>query len=209
MAIKKSILEKKMLYRAAKALLLILPILVIFLLSKGQINICTSSQKSILDMPQEYVVYIAIGVMSYYLILIAAWRLFLYIVFGGLEEDTKKQEKDQPPVQVGSKPSGTMQIIPIIIILSIVIIFILSEMGYIKLPKINLKSPEISKEKTAPVSTCYATSAQMSTPCGSVRNGVRTSGVIVPASCNCPGDTTYAQMDNITAGGPYKICTCN
>ncbi|MFH1971107.1 MAG: putative Ig domain-containing protein [Patescibacteria group bacterium] len=45
-------------------------------------------------------------------------------------------------------------------------------------------------------------------PCRSVENGVGVSAVIVPASCNCPSDTDFAQMDNITAGGPYKICTC-
>jgi hypothetical protein len=45
-------------------------------------------------------------------------------------------------------------------------------------------------------------------PCGSVRNGVGVTGVIVPGSCDCPSDTTFAQMDNVTAGGPYKICTC-
>lgn len=45
-------------------------------------------------------------------------------------------------------------------------------------------------------------------PCRSVENGVGVSGVVVPASCECPSDTNFAQMDNITAGGPYKICTC-
>jgi len=45
-------------------------------------------------------------------------------------------------------------------------------------------------------------------PCGSVQNGIGVSAVIVPASCDCPSDTNFAQMDNITAGGPYRICTC-
>ena len=45
-------------------------------------------------------------------------------------------------------------------------------------------------------------------PCHSIQNGVAVSGVIVPASCNCPSDTTYAGMDNTAPGGPYKICTC-
>ncbi|KKU94759.1 MAG: Hemagglutinin-related protein [Parcubacteria group bacterium GW2011_GWA1_48_11b] len=45
-------------------------------------------------------------------------------------------------------------------------------------------------------------------PCRSVQNGVGVTGVVVPASCDCPSDTNFAQMDNITAGGPYKICTC-
>ena len=45
-------------------------------------------------------------------------------------------------------------------------------------------------------------------PCRSVENGVGVSGVVVPGSCDCPSDTTFAGMDNITAGGPYKICKC-
>ena len=54
-------------------------------------------------------------------------------------------------------------------------------------------------------STCLTKS---NPPCHSVENGVGVFAVIVPASCNCPSDTDFAQMDNITAGGPYKICTC-
>ncbi|MFH1236312.1 MAG: putative Ig domain-containing protein, partial [Parcubacteria group bacterium] len=45
-------------------------------------------------------------------------------------------------------------------------------------------------------------------PCGSVQNGVGVSAVIVPASCECPSDTIFAQMDNTAPGGPYRICTC-
>ncbi len=45
-------------------------------------------------------------------------------------------------------------------------------------------------------------------PCHSASGGIGVTGVIVPGSCDCPSDTTYAQMDNVTAGGPYKICTC-
>lgn len=46
-------------------------------------------------------------------------------------------------------------------------------------------------------------------PCRSVQNGVGASGGIVPASCDCPSGTTFAQMDNVAPGGPYKICTCD
>ncbi|MBS3055068.1 MAG: hypothetical protein J4452_01080 [Candidatus Aenigmarchaeota archaeon] len=46
-------------------------------------------------------------------------------------------------------------------------------------------------------------------PCRSTQGGVGVSGGIVPASCNCPSGTTYAGMDNMAPGGPYKICTCN
>lgn len=208
MAIKKSSLEKKLLYRASKVFFLTLPILAILLLLNGKINVCDTSQKSALDILQKNIVYIAVGLTSYFLILMVVWRLFLYIVFGGLEDDTKKEENNQL-AQVKSRPSKMMQLIPILIALAVFIIFILSEMGYVTLPKINTNSIGSPKVKTIPKSTCFTTSAQMATPCYSVRNGIKTSGVIVPASCSCPSDTTYAQMDNVTAGGPYRICTCN
>lgn len=50
--------------------------------------------------------------------------------------------------------------------------------------------------------------AKSDPPCHSVVNGVGVTGVIVPGSCDCPSDTVFAQMDNVTQGGPYKICTC-
>lgn len=57
---------------------------------------------------------------------------------------------------------------------------------------------------------CPATSAQTSTPCGSVQNGVAVVGVIVYDYCECPSDTVYSgTTDRVTPGGPYKICTCN
>jgi|SRR3989338_5946358 len=208
MAIKKSTLEQKWYYRVAKVFFIILPILIIFLLLNGKINVCDTSQKSTFDLLQKNIVYIAIGLTSYFLILMAVWKIFLYIVFGGLEDDTKNKESDQS-AQVRPEPSKVMQLIPILIVLGILIIFILSEMGYITLPKINTNSIGNPTVRTVPKSTCFATSAQMATPCNSVKNGIKTSGVIVPASCRCPSDTTYAQMDNITAGGPYRICTCN
>lgn len=214
MPIKKSYLEQKWYYRVAKVFFLILPLLVILFFLNGKINICDISQKNILDILQKNIVYIAAGLVSYYLILKAIWRLFLYIVFGGLEDDTKKAgsqaiqpvNPDAQPVR--PRPAGIAQWIPIIIILSVVAIYVLSEMGYVILPKIDLNSLGSSNVKTTSKSTCFATSAQWGTPCRSVENGVGVSGVIVPASCNCPNDTTYAQMDNITAGGPYRICTC-
>ncbi len=45
--------------------------------------------------------------------------------------------------------------------------------------------------------------------CHSISNGIETTGVLTYAYCNCPSGTTFAQMDNTAAGGPYKICTCN
>ena len=204
MSIKKSFLEKRLLYRATKVFFLILPILAIFLLLNGKVNICDTSQKSTLDILQKNIVYIVIGLTSYFLILIAVWRLFLYIVFGGLEDDTKKEESDQS-TQVRSKPPKIMELIPILIILAVVIIFILSEMGYITLPKINLDNNNNNSDGNSRSVTCPTRS---NPPCNSVKSDIKTSGVIVPGNCNCPSDTVFAQMDNITKGGPYKICTC-
>jgi hypothetical protein len=31
----------------------------------------------------------------------------------------------------------------------------------------------------------------------------------VPTNCDCPSNTTYAGMDNVSAGGPWKMCNCN
>ncbi|MDO8444677.1 MAG: Ig-like domain-containing protein [Deltaproteobacteria bacterium] len=39
--------------------------------------------------------------------------------------------------------------------------------------------------------------------------GIVMVGGIVPSSCGCPSGTTYAGDDTVTAGGPYKMCTCN
>ncbi len=56
---------------------------------------------------------------------------------------------------------------------------------------------------------CPTLSSQTDTPCHSVSGGIGVYGVIVPGSCpKCPDDTTFAQMDNVTPGGPYRICTC-
>ena len=66
-------------------------------------------------------------------------------------------------------------------------------------------SLRVNPANTSNNTTCPTTS---NPPCGSSENGIAVMGVIVPASCSCPSDTDFAQMDNITAGGPYKICTC-
>lgn len=62
----------------------------------------------------------------------------------------------------------------------------------------------VSKSKAVP-STCPT---KLNPPCGSAQNGVAAAGGLVPASCDCPSDSTYASMDNVAPGGPYKICVC-
>lgn len=212
MPIKKSTLEQKWYYRIAKTLFLILPFIVIifFLLSKKTI-VCDVLPVDILDILQHDIIYIVMGLILYFLILILIWKIFLYIVFGGIEDDTQRKESGQAQSANQPEPKSVkiVRLIAIIIILSAFAILILSKMGYITPSGVNTDLSGQDKEPApAPGYTCPATSAQTSTPCHSAKGGVGVSGVIVPDKCDCPGDTEYAQMDNITAGGPYKICTC-
>lgn len=207
MTIKKSTLEQKWYYRLAKVFFLILPFLIaiLFILRK-RIVVCSSLiQESIFDLSLNYIIFIAIALILYFLFLKWIWRGFLYIVFGGLEDDTKKQEKDQSSVKKEPKYEKTAQITPFIIAFIIFTIIALSKMGYIKLPKINLDNNNNNSDGNSRSATCPTRS---NPPCNSVKSGIKTSGVIVPGNCNCPSDTVFAQMDNITKGGPYKICTC-
>lgn|SRR3989339_543700 len=103
MPIKQSSLEQKIFYRVAKVIFLILPFLIAAVLFlKGYISIPELFQKNIFKIsPQEildllqknivYIAYVVIGLVAYFLILNATWRLFLYVAFGGLEDDVKKK----------------------------------------------------------------------------------------------------------------------
>jgi len=206
MPIKKSQLEQKWYYRVAKAFFLILPIVIviIFLLGLlgGKINICDPSPNNILDILQKYIVYIVVGLLLYYLILNAIWRLFLYIVFGGLEDDKEKKDDDKQAA-AKSEPSKKEQLMPLFVILILIAIFFaLYFAGYIDLSNFFKVTPSPGP------TTCHATSAQWGHPCHSVSGGVGVSGLPIPDACSCPTDTKFASMDNITPGGPYKICVC-
>jgi len=81
-SIKKSHLEQKWYYRIAKVLVLTLPLAVIAIAYfTGDITVGDLSEKA---------VALAIGLPAYYLVVAAGWKIFLYIAFGGLEDDTKK-----------------------------------------------------------------------------------------------------------------------
>lgn len=94
MSIKKSRLEQMWYYRIMKVFLLILPLLAIIVIFwKGYIDISDISQNNILAVVQkniDQIVYTVIGLVLYFVILKGVWRGFLYIIFGGLEDDTKK-----------------------------------------------------------------------------------------------------------------------
>jgi hypothetical protein len=134
MTIKISTLEEKWYYRVAKVLFLIFPVFILvcpFL--TGYIKFDSISLKTIpliLQKNSEYIVYITIGLISYFIILKIILGIILYIVFGGVENDTKIKSHQE------------MQLIPIILILVIVAIYILSQIGYIKLPKLDINSDQ-------------------------------------------------------------------
>jgi hypothetical protein len=46
--------------------------------------------------------------------------------------------------------------------------------------------------------------------CGKTTNGIQFVGAPHPKACgDCPAGTYDSGDDNVTAGGPYNICTCN
>lgn len=171
MSIKKSFLEQKLFYRVTKVIYLVFPLLAaVVLFLKGYIKIPELFQKNILDIPQKNlldllqkngvsIVYAVIGLVLYYLILGGIWRLFLYIAFGGLEDDTKNKDNEQP---ASARPEQlqAMQLIPLIIILGVIIIYLLSAKGYIKLPKVDLNfgQPTPIVKQPTPISHPFGTS---------------------------------------------------
>jgi len=93
MAIKQSTLEKKWYYRTAKVLFLLFPFV-----AAALVIIHNIQQKNI-----NSIIYIVMGMVVYLLILKIIWRTFLYVVFGGLENDVKRKgvgEAQQPTSQV-------------------------------------------------------------------------------------------------------------
>jgi len=115
MPIKRSLLEKKWYYRVAKVFFQVLPLpTVVIVFLKSGITIPEISQKNIPTILQaniNNIVYAVIGLVVYYLILKMIWGSFLYIAFGGLEDDTMKKDGvtiDQPKGQISQSaaPSG-------------------------------------------------------------------------------------------------------
>jgi len=199
MTIKQSSLESKWYYRVLKTLLLIVPLLLVLVLFLTRRTVaCIVTFGGLPDLTT--LILIALGVIFYYVLLRTLWRTALYIIFGGVEDDTRGGLTSGGP---GRSAKGLWIIAIIIVIVAAVLIA--AQQGYITLPRF---LTDITKVKSGPGPSCPATSAQTSTPCGSVKGGVGVSGVIVRSTCNCPSDTVFSGMDNITAGGPYRMCTC-
>ncbi len=122
MSIKQSSLEKKSLYRIAKIFFLLLPWLVLAVVFLGGYII-------IPEITQQHIIaaYIVGGLILYYLFLNLTWRGFLYIVFGGLENDTKKPitarvQPVSPITQPVQKPNQAAPVFGILVFVIILVI---------------------------------------------------------------------------------------
>jgi hypothetical protein len=123
MPIKKSRLEQKWYFRVAKVLFLGLPIVAgaIYLFTLG--NVVTT-----LTFWEKNAIYLGSFVGAYYVILAIAWRVVLYLVFGGLEDDTKPKGAAAPP----PRPANPAQeVLPLILLLIVIIIIGFSQSGFL------------------------------------------------------------------------------
>jgi hypothetical protein len=102
MAIKQSTLDKKWYYRIAKVVFVWIPPILVALAFFLVLYAGYSS-----SLPTDFVV-MGGGLIVYYLLLTGVWRGFLYIAFGGLENDTKKKMAVAAPRSVSpATPSQT------------------------------------------------------------------------------------------------------
>lgn len=95
MAIKQSTLEKKWYYRMLKVLSIAIPSIMAALVVIHKIQ-----QENITG-----IIYTTVVLMAYFLILKLVWRTFAYIIFGGIENDVKKESAktaQQPKEQITS-----------------------------------------------------------------------------------------------------------
>lgn len=130
MSIKKSFLEQNLFYKVAKVTYLLLPLLIaigfilknlVFIQSLFKIDFAVVIQAYSFD-----IIYAFFGLIAYYLIINWLFRLFLYIAYGGLEDDiTKKPEKvrfinlPSQPAQNPNQDSGLGLLFLIILIIII------------------------------------------------------------------------------------------
>lgn len=199
MPIKKSVLEQKWYYRLLKVTYLILPlaITIIFILN-NKVNIPLISQKNLADLVQKNlvnIIYVLIGVVLYYSIIP---RAVFYLLFGGIEDDTKaKSLNNQATINQSA-------FIPLFILLMVVIIFLLSEKGYINLKNLNLSS--IQTNKTKPVSPTHTYGSACTDSQG--KKGIYgTNGICY--SCSSGTAQTSAQGNCSSGIAGVYCCTAN
>jgi len=95
MSIKKSLLEQKWYYRVAKVIFVWVPPLLVvvgvFVLIFVDVRGTGKDIATVLQNDSSYIIYAVAGLILYFLILKGIWRGFLYVAFGGLEDDMKKK----------------------------------------------------------------------------------------------------------------------
>lgn len=96
MSIKRSYLEQKWYYRVAKVIFLWLPpigiaIILFLVIFSDMIGKSAEDLGVIVQSNGSLIVGAVIGLLIYFLILKGIWRGFLYIAFGGLENDVDKK----------------------------------------------------------------------------------------------------------------------
>lgn len=116
MPIKKSYLEQKWYYRVAKVFFWLAPLLfavIKYLRLRDDFFLALA----------ENIVLVLVGLVAYALVINIIWRVLLYLIYGGLENDTKPKVTPAAaapvaPVNSGNKWVGSF-------IFSIIIIFVI------------------------------------------------------------------------------------
>ena len=108
MPIKKSFLEQKWYYRIAKVLYWAPPLLIIIfiLLIDGKDFYNALQNKG--DIFAISTIYVVMAAIAYLVIVAIVWRIFLYIVFGGLENDTTKKSTETIKSTSGTTSKGSL-----------------------------------------------------------------------------------------------------
>lgn len=204
MPLRKSSLDRKWYFKWGKFFYLLLPVSVfLFLFFKGNLIICNISPANISTLLRENYTFFILGYIAYFLILEVIWRLFLYIVFGRVINDTKGSQATQSASQT-TRITITEWILTGIVLV-ILVIFVLSQMGVITLPRIDLDFVNNSHVTPSPELGCQV-------PAGLCvdGNGMEMIGFAWPQRCGCPEgypmDPDF--LDVVTPGGPYVMCFC-
>lgn len=125
MSIKKSYLEGKFSYRISKVFFRILPFLVgAYFIFKKDLNIISLIQEN-----NFIIVLIIGGLIVYYIVLSIIWIGFLYLAFGGVEDDIKKKvnvttEPKIPVDQLAQKKNQAGSIVGFIFLMILIFIII-------------------------------------------------------------------------------------
>lgn len=134
------------------------------------------------------------------------------------EKMAEKNLKESQEELIKKNRSLRVKIILLIIVLIFLLLALLDCKGFINISKFerdigNLNNNTNGSHSTNP-GKCPVISCDTGECCGhnSAGPGEIPSilyTLLVPDSCNCPSDTTYASTDTTSAGGPWKLCHCN